>query len=312
MEQLIVSFNAVVPLFITMVLGYYASRTGLLSAGTVKEMNRYVFRVFFPILVFYNIYQADLSGGINFKLLLFAGSAIVIFMAAVTFMYGHIEKDPHKKGVMSQASFRSNFVSFVIPIAATLYGEKELGNLPLLIATMIPLLNTLSVICLEIFRGGNINIVKILKGVAANPVIRASLIGIFLIVTKIRMPYLLEKAVLDLSRAATPLSLIMLGATFRFEAVKENIRRLLLALSCKLIIFPAVTLPIAIALGFRGIDILGLLILFGAPVAVASYSMAIQMDGDNELAAEVVVFSSLFSILTLFVWIFLLKNLAIL
>ena len=104
----------------------------------------------------------------------------------------------------------------------------------------------------------------------------------------------------------------MLGATFRFEAVKENFRRLILALSCKLIIFPAVTLPIAAALGFRGIDILGLLILFGAPVADASYSMAVQMDGDNELAAEVVVFSSLFSILTLFIWIFLLKNLAIL
>ena len=138
MEQLIVSFNAVVPLFIMMVMGYYASRTGLLSPGTVKEMNRYVFRVFFPILVFYNIYQADLSGGINFKLLLFAGSAIVVFMAAVTFMYARIEQDPHKRGVMSQASFRSNFVSFVIPIAATLYGEKELGSLPLLIATMIP------------------------------------------------------------------------------------------------------------------------------------------------------------------------------
>lgn len=312
MEQLIVSFNAVVPLFIMMVMGYYASRTGLLSPGTVKEMNRYVFRIFFPILVFYNIYQADLSGGINFKLLLFAGSAIVVFMAAVTFMYARIEHDPHKRGVMSQASFRSNFVSFVIPIAATLYGEKELGSLPLLIATMIPLLNTLSVICLEMFRGGTISLRKILKGVAANPVIRASLIGIFLIITKIRMPYLLEKAVLDLSRAATPLSLIMLGATFRFEAVKENFRRLILALSCKLIIFPAVTLPIAAALGFRGIDILGLLILFGAPVAVASYSMAVQMDGDNELAAEVVVFSSLFSILTLFIWIFLLKNLAIL
>lgn len=312
MEQLIVSFNAVVPLFIMMVLGYYASRTGLLSSGTVKEMNRYVFRVLFPVLVFYNIYQADLSGGINFKLLLFAGSSIIIFMTAVTFMYALIEKDPHKQGVMSQASFRSNFVSFVIPIAATLYGEKELGNLPLLIAVMIPLLNTLSVICLEIFRGGTIKPSKIIKGIAANPVIRASLIGIFLIITKIKMPYLMEKAVLDLSRATTPLSLIMLGATFRFEAVKENFRRLILALSCKLIIFPAVTLPIAVALGFRGIDVLGLLILFGAPVAVASYSMAVQMDGDNELAAEVVVFSSLFSILTLFIWIFLLKNLGIL
>ena len=146
MEQLIVSFNAVVPLFIMMVMGYYASRTGLLSPGTVKEMNRYVFRVFFPILVFYNIYQADLSGGINFKLLLFAGSAIVVFMAAVTFMYARIEQDPHKRGVMSQASFRSNFVSFVIPIAATPFS--------IFLRLMVPPRNISRQITDNVFRSG--------------------------------------------------------------------------------------------------------------------------------------------------------------
>ena len=55
-----------------------------------------------------------------------------------------------------------------------------------------------------------------------------------------------------------------------------------------------------------------LIALFASPTAVSSFTMAQQMDGDSQLAGQLVVFGSLFSILTIFLWVFSFKQLGLL
>ena len=83
-------------------------------------------------------------------------------------------------------------------------------------------------------------------------------------------------------------------------------------LGAKLLVFPALFLGIALLLGFRDAPLAVLLTVFGAPIAVSSFTMAQQMGGDDKLAGQLVVFSSIFSIGTMFLLIFLLKELAFL
>ena len=90
----------------------------------------------------------------------------------------------------------------------------------------------------------------------------------------------------------------------------KYIKEVLLVLGAKLLVFPALFLGIALLLGFRDAPLAVLLTVFGAPIAVSSFTMAQQM-GDK-LAGQLVVFSSIFSIGTMFLLIFLLKELAFL
>ena len=71
----------------------------------------------------------------------------------------------------------------------------------------------------------------------------------------------------------------------------------------KLILFPAAFLGAAILMGFRGAELVVLLSLFGSPIAVSSFTMAQQMGGDDQLAGQLVIFSSVLSIGTMFLLI---------
>ena len=221
------------------------------------------------------------------------------------------EKDNSKRGVIIQGIFRSNFVLFGIPVATSLAGEGNIGVTALLIGVVVPTFNVLAVVCLETFRGGKVNVKKVTHGIVTNPLIIGSFLGLSMLVIGIKLPTFLEVTIKDVSKIATPLSLILLGASFSFSNVKKYLKETIITVIGKLIIVPLVFLAISYAVGFRGISLLSLMIMFAAPTAVSSFQMAKQMDGDADLAGQIVVFTSAFSIVTVFAWIFVLKQLAL-
>lgn len=311
MENLILSFTVVFPLFANMILGYGLKSIHLLDEGTTKNMNTVVFKVFLPLLLFNNIYKTNLNGIFNGKILGFAALSIIALFIILCILIPIIEKDNKKRGVMIQGIFRSNFVIFGLPVATALFGDGQVCIIALLIAVVVPLFNFLSVIALEIFRGGKIDIKNVLKGIITNPLIIASTIGLTFLFLNIKLPGVLEKSVEDISKIATPLSLILLGATFEFKAIKANLKQTIISVVGRLVILPSIMLPLSAFLGFRNVELVGLMLIFGAPTAVSSFTMAEKMDGDAELASQIVVFTSAFCILTVFIWIFILKQLAL-
>ena len=192
MENFILSFNVVTPLFIIMSLGYYLKYIKLLDKQTLNVMNSVCFKFFLPILLFFNIYQSDVKSSFNINLITFSVSSIVILFVVLCFLIPKIEKDNKKRGVMIQGIFRSNFVIFGMPIATSIYGEGNIGTTALLIAVIVPLFNLLSVISLELFRDGEINLKKILKGIITNPLIIASAIGILFVTLNITLPTFMD------------------------------------------------------------------------------------------------------------------------
>ena len=311
MENFILSFNVVTPLFLIMSLGYYLKYIKLLDKQTLNVMNSVCFKVFLPILLFFNIYQSDVKSSFNINLITFSVSSIVILFIVLCFLIPKMEKDNKKRGVMIQGIFRSNFVIFGMPIATSIYGEGNIGTTALLIAVIVPLFNLLSVISLELFRDGEINLKKILKGIITNPLIIASAIGILFVSLNITLPKFIEKSVSDIAKIATPLSLILLGGSFSFSHIKEYLNHTIIIVFNKLIFVPLIFIPIAIKLGFRGIELLTILLIFAAPVAVSTFQMSKQMDGDSILAEQSIVFTCLFCIPTVFLWILTLKQLSL-
>ena len=310
MENLILSFNVVAPLFFMMVLGYFLKYIKMYDQHTLDIMNKVVFKVFLPVLLFYNVYTTDLGEALDLKLILYAASGVLILFFLLLLIVPRLEKENPKRGVLIQGVFRSNFVIFGIPVATSIYGEGNVGTTAMLIATIVPLFNVLAVISLEIFRDSQINVKKIAKGVITNPLIVAAVIGIIFLLIGIQLPTSVLSTVKDISKMATPLGLILLGASFSFSDVKKYLNETIIIVIVKLILVPAIMVPLSVFLGFRGIALLTLTIIYGAPTGVSTFQMAKQMDGDSDLAAQLIVFTSFFCIITMFIWIYILKSMA--
>lgn len=311
MENLILSFNVVAPLFFMMVLGYFLKYIKMYDQHTLDVMNKVVFKVFLPVLLFYNVYTTDLGTAVDIRLILYAASGVLILFFLLVLIVPRLEKENPKRGVLIQGVFRSNFVIFGIPVATSIYGEGNVGTTAMLIATIVPLFNVLAVISLEIFRDSQINVKKIAKGVITNPLIIAAVIGIIFLLIGIQLPSSVLSTVKDISKMATPLGLILLGASFSFSDIKKYLNKTIIVTITKLIVVPAIMIPLSVFLGFRGIALLTLTIIYGAPTGVSTFQMAKQMDGDSDLAAQLIVFTSFFCIITMFIWIYILKSMAL-
>ena len=182
-----------------------------------------------------------------------------------------------------------------------------------MIAVNIPIYNVLSVIFLELYAGGEINVRKMAKDIVTNPLIDATLVG--LLAKAVNLPvYALPpigSALKSLAGVATPLCLFILGASFTPANMHGYARSLWITVAFKLLVIPGLALAAAAALGIRGVGLAVVMISFGAPTAVNSYTMARELGGDSELAAGIVVVDTALSCLTLFGWIVLLRSLGL-
>ena len=149
MENLIISLKVIAPLMIYMLLGVFFKRRGLISDKLNTDMNSFLVKVFLPVLMFKNIYQADLSG-LNGSFGIYAGIANIVGWCLCYFIFSRIEKDPARVGSMVQGGFRSNAVIFGIPVAESLFGVGNTVEVALAIAVCVPVYNVFSVLVLEV------------------------------------------------------------------------------------------------------------------------------------------------------------------
>lgn len=309
MNNLILSFNIIFPIFILLTVGYLIKAIKLVDDHTLDKMNDINFKVLFPFLMFNNIYKTEVKYAFNPKLILFAVSLVICIFLLLCLIIPLIEKSNPKRGVLIQGIFRSNFVIFGLPIAISLCGEKHIGPTSILIAIIVPLYNALSVIILEIYRGEGVHIKRILKGIITNPLIIGGVLGVIAMLLHLQLPQPIGKVVGDLSGITTPLALILLGASFRFSDIRSYRKQITIGVLGKLIIVPLIFIPISVLCGFRGYELVPLVVMLGAPPAVSTYTVAGKMDGDQTLAGQLVVFGSIGCIVTMFFWIFIGKQL---
>ena len=301
MENIILAFKVVFPILVYISLGYFFKSIKLYDTKGIKVVNDLVFKLFLPCLLFYNIYTTKVDEILNIPFIIYAISFVVIMFIILMVTVPFFIRDNSKCGVFIQGIFRSNFVLFGLPVSTTLLSEGNAGLTSLSIAFIVPLYNVLAVICLERFRKNKVNFWAIIKGILKNPLIIASALGVVFLVLDIKMPDFCGNVVRDLSRVATPLALVGLGGSFTFSAIKGNTLKLAFLLSLKLLIVPFTAIFLgAYVFGFEGAAIVTLISAFASPTAVSSFTMAQSMGGDSDLAAQTVVFTSVFSILTVF------------
>jgi len=311
--NLIFSLNMVLPIFMILLAGGLMRRFRVISEDFVKTGNSLVFFYALPASLFMSVYKADLSQVFDLKFVLFAAgittvSFIVLWVFAELFI-----KDKKLIGTFVQAAFRSNYAILGLPLLLNLAGPEGSVKGVLVLTFVVPLYSIYSIIALSARSASpqKVNFPGLLKNVFTNRMIVGILIGAALAFFRVPLPEIATKPIEYIAMLTTPLSLLCLGGSINLRNRGTKMKLAVTASLFKIVIFPVIYLPLAYALGFRGDELLTLLVMLGVPTAIASYSMAVQMHGDDEVASSSIVITTFFSVFTLTVFIYIFKMLGL-
>lgn len=312
MENLIFSLRATMPVFIMMLIGVLLKYIGIFDDGFAAKMNKFVFLIPLPCLLFSQLSDIDFQKAWNgpFVLFCFASTAVCILIA---FLISLFIKNKSLRGEFVQASYRSSAALLGIAFIQNIYGNS--GFAPLMIIGSVPLYNIMAVVVLSVFSPENNSkkndralVNKTALGIITNPIIIGIVLGLLWSATKLPVPYILDKTVSNLGAVATPMGLMAMGASLDFKKAFGHIRPTVCAVFLKLVGFAAIILPFAIMLGFREAELVAILIMLTSATTVSSYVMAKNMGHEGTLTASTVMLTTLLSAFSVTFWLFVLKS----
>ena len=301
MESLVMASRVVIPMAIMVGVGVLLRIVKLTDEPTMKNVDKLIFNLFLPMLCFYNVYQTDFSKVTQLGYIFFGAGMVLLLFLAGLFLVPKFVKHMPTAASYGQSLFRTNYVIFGAAVAESIYGAGNFGLVSLLSAVIVPMFNGLAAVLLERARNRSASAGKLLVAVAKNPTIIATVLGLVMNLMGLRIPVLLVDVVEDLSGLTTPLSFLSIGVTLKLSQVVKK-GYLVSAVLLRLVLIPMTILPLAILLGFRGQELCALMILFAAPTAVSSYPMAVAMDADGDFAAQMVAYTTIFCLPTIFLW----------
>lgn len=317
LSNLTYSVNAILPIFLLAVLGALLKRFGKINDIFIETADWLVFKIALPIMLFLEVAGSNLSDSLNPSLILFLIVSVTLSFLTVSVIVRIAVRDETKRGALIQGCCRSNFAILGVPLAINMFGDVGGETIAIAMPFVILMFNTYSVVILSVFSGdrdkrlNRAAVVGIVKNIVTNPLIIGVVLGLPFMLTGISLPAAADKTLTYLSNLTTPLALISLGANFRTESLKGRAGYAIAGAAVKTVILPAAAVTAAVLVGLRGSALGVVLICFGAPTAVTSYIMAKKMGNDHELASQILLLSTMICALTIFLGIFILRNLAL-
>ena len=322
MDSFIYSLNATIPIFLFMIIGNFLKRLGIINRSFCNAADKLVFKVCLPCMLFLNLTETDIRKNFDMK---YVGYCFFVTLFSILFLWGFAKlllKDKISVGAFVQGSYRSSAAILGIAFIENIYGSS--GMAPLMILGAVPLYNIFAVLILTLEsrrfleQGEEKNIIErrtVMKkkmktaciGVVKNPIIIGIFLGLFVSFFRIPLHPIADKTLSNLGMITSPLALLSIGASFEGRKAIAKIKPTVLASFFKLIGLAAVSLPVAIWLGFREQKLLALIIMLASPCTPTAYIMVKNMDGDDVLASSIIVMTTFFSSVTLTGWIFFMR-----
>lgn len=295
-----------------MVTGYVLKRINFVDDKSVSVMNKLVFKVFLPALLFVDLGTQDFESIWDGKFVLFCFFITIISIAIATII-SRFFKDKSDRGEIIQASYRSAAATLGIAFMTNIY--DDVAMVALMIIGSVPLYNIFAVIVLALTAPEEEDskvdkaavLKRTLKNIITNPIILGVFAGLFWSMLKLPHPAIMFKSLTYLGNVASPLALIVLGACFEFKDVSEKLGTIIMINFNKLVLFCLLFLPLGIYLGYHDEKIVAILIMLGSATTSSSFIMAKNMGHKGVVSSCAVMTTTLFSSFTLTVWLFILR-----
>ncbi|NMA37228.1 MAG: AEC family transporter [Papillibacter sp.] len=319
LSTLIYCINAVVPVFVIIALGKLLSVKGGLGADFFKKLNRLVYLFLIPAILFESIYSADLYSSFDSGLILFIAAATVAAFLLAFILGKSLIKDKRKAASFTQGCFKGNYMFLAVPILGNLLGSEEMGKIMMAAPFIVIINNILAVLLFDFFgckdgcahKSFLMRLLDILWGLVKNPFILSVIIALPFPLLGIKLPQLIIKPISYIADVSTTVALIGIGGVFYFDRLKRDFKIIFSSALVKTLIAPLASVLIAIAIGLRGTQLAIITLAMAAPAATNSYSVAITLGGDGDVAAGSVLMSTALSLITIVIFTAALKYLGL-
>lgn len=312
-QQLIFVGSITLPVFSLVFIGIWLKRRDKIDDAFTAKASYIVFNLALPVLMFAAIVRTDIAQIGNPRLISFAILMAVLSFIALWFGGRALISDKKNLGVFVQGCFRSNLGILGLAFCVTTFAEEGLAVGALLLAVITPLYNILSIYALThaANEDSRLNWLRLIKDVVTNPLIVAILLALPFAYWQITLPEVVMRSIDYLAAMTLPLALICIGGTLSFTALKQTQSLSWVAVVVKLVIMPAIVAALAYICGFRGVELGCLILMFASPTAAASFVMVRTIGGNHTLAANIIALTTLISLFSVSIAIYLLKVFAL-
>ncbi len=274
------------PDFVLIAIGLLLCRFTPLNRSVWDGVERLVYWLLFPALLFNTIARSPLQPG---SLLQFGAVGLGISLAGIALAWAlgrwpGVDARLHASG--AQTAFRFNSY-LALAMAERLGGAPGLAWLALLMALCVPLVNVAAVLMLARQSGQGM-----LREVARNPFILATVAGLAVNLAGWRLPELLGLTLSRMGAAALPLGLMAVGAGLRFGALRNAPWLAAALVTIRHVLTPALAIATVVLLGMPPAQQAVLVAFSALPTASAAYVLAARMGGDGAYVAGLVMLST--------------------
>ena len=305
MDNFLLCVNGIFPLLLLMLLGYGLRRIHFIPDAGFDALDKLCFKIFIPVMLFSNVYYADFSTAFQLDAILFMEIAMAAVFLAIFLLAPRLFPNQNALcATLVHGVSHGNLAALGIPLINNLFGQDQTAVFSIMVACSSLLTNPVLVFEHTYFQGDKLKVGKMIWKVFTSPFLAGTLLGLFCMAVRIAFPPFIETFVANLKSVSSPLALIALGGSFALKDLKNYAKPVILGVTLKCVVVPAIVLGIAVALGFRGIVLASLLVIFTCPSATATFSYCRGYCGDPALASQLVVHSSIVSIFTIFLWLF--------
>jgi len=300
--------NVTGPIFILVAIGVILKRIDFIDDHFVQVSSKLVFSLCLPLLLFTSVVNNDLSETLNVSLLYFCVAASFVSFLLSWLMAILFVNPRSDRGVFIQACFRTNLGVVGLALCSNAYGEQGLALASMMMASLTLTYNILSVAILSFYAGReSLSITQVLMDILKNPLIIAIFLAIVVSAIQIPVPRIILSAGGHLGSLALPLALLGTGAGMNIKAIRDSSLVSVMAVVMKTTLLPLLVTIAAIMFGFEGVLLGSLFLMFVSPTATASYIMVKSMGGNDVLAANLIMVTTLVSILTSSIGLYLLR-----
>ncbi len=312
LANILFSLNATIPLFIVMGVGYLIRRLKVIDQTFIKTANNFNFKVTIPAMLFLDMATSDFRETFNLKFLLFCALGTCVVFWGLWGISRAVFKNRSQGAEFVQAAYRCSLAVNGMALVESISGNTSMAGM-MMLAT-VPLYNIYAVLLLQTespnreLNAGKGRMKSTLLGIAKNPIIIAIIAGFLVSLAGIKFPQVINTALNYVGRIGTPFALICIGADFEFRKAFGNIGKSGMASAIKLIISPVIFVVLAVLMGFRGEQLVSILVCFAAPTTPVSFIMAKQYGHDGTITSSTVAVTTLLSCFTIAIFVFVLKT----
>lgn len=306
--------EVVLPVFLVVIFGYYASKKGLLTKGFIDGGSKSVYTVFMPIYMFTSVYATDGLDVVNPTVVAMIVAAQFIIIMAMYLILKAGGFDREEMAILIQTSVRSNILLFGLALARNYYGQTEVSTIAIYIGVIASFSNGIAIIIYEVLTRteGKLNYKSLLISVLKNPILDAAVLAILLKVLNLNVYEPIIKAMRDIGGMTTPLGLMCIGGILKLGGTAEENRVVRASVLSKAIFIPLIAITAFVLVGLRGPELFVAMLMFGAPIAVSSHAMSCIYTSKGDLCAKIIMYSTIFNSITIFVALYVLSSLGFL